>query len=321
MRGLRIRPAEDAGMRVSNVCSRNQREKRVLPAKLGSSQSQILFPPHNADLVTRRIRSLESHVSDIRQTQVTIQTTLNEIVSHLRNSAAQSHRSPSVYHQQPFVQQSPSSQSHGSPATSTPGSVPHPHPPQLLVDTHSSPAVGTPGHAPMSSVMGPGMARHPGSYHQSSSMPAPTHRPSHSGEMYPNQQPANSPYSQSNPNQSYMSGSHQSVLPPFSSIESSGSSQPNNVSSVRYHEAARTQHIRAEGSSNLKRPMPQSNVTSADSTDNDEDEDGELPASGLVAPWEVLRGLADVAVQQASKVTCFCNLALHPANMITGEWR
>jgi hypothetical protein len=32
------------------------------------------------------------------------------------------------------------------------------------------------------------------------------------------------------------------------------------------------------------------------------EEDGEgLPSSGLVAPWEVLRGLADVAVEQAAK--------------------
>jgi hypothetical protein len=51
----------------------------------------------------------------------------------------------------------------------------------------------------------------------------------------------------------------------------------------------------------LKRPLPASNVTSADSTDVDEEDNGELPASGLVAPWEVLRGLADVAVEQASK--------------------
>lgn len=46
--------------------------------------------------------------------------------------------------------------------------------------------------------------------------------------------------------------------------------------------------------------MPQSTVTSADSSDNEEEDNGELPASGLVAPWEVLRGLADVAVERAS---------------------
>lgn len=47
---------------------------------------------------------------------------------------------------------------------------------------------------------------------------------------------------------------------------------------------------------------PSSNVTSADSSDIDDDDGGELPASGLVAPWEVLRGLADVAIEKAAKV-------------------
>jgi hypothetical protein len=47
---------------------------------------------------------------------------------------------------------------------------------------------------------------------------------------------------------------------------------------------------------------PSSNVTSADSTDNEDDDDGELPASGLVAPWEVLRNLANVAIQREAKV-------------------
>lgn len=68
-------------------------------------------------------------------------------------------------------------------------------------------------------------------------------------------------------------------------------SHPTNVSSMRYHPAA----------SNSKRAAPSSNVTSADSTDAEED-DGELPASGLVAPWEVLRGLADVAIERAAQV-------------------
>ena len=48
---------------------------------------------------------------------------------------------------------------------------------------------------------------------------------------------------------------------------------------------------------------PSSTVTSADSSEAEED-GGELPASGLVAPWEVLRGLADVAIERAAKVSC-----------------
>lgn len=47
---------------------------------------------------------------------------------------------------------------------------------------------------------------------------------------------------------------------------------------------------------------PSSNVTSADSSDLDDEDNGELPAQGLLAPWEVLRGLADVAIERAAKV-------------------
>ncbi|KAG6911566.1 hypothetical protein DXG01_011868 [Tephrocybe rancida] len=42
-------------------------------------------------------------------------------------------------------------------------------------------------------------------------------------------------------------------------------------------------------------------AASANSSDLEDEDNGELPASGLVAPWEVLRGLADVAIQRAAK--------------------
>ncbi|KAI9510958.1 hypothetical protein F5148DRAFT_1281323 [Russula earlei] len=41
---------------------------------------------------------------------------------------------------------------------------------------------------------------------------------------------------------------------------------------------------------------------STDSSDEDNDGGG-LPASGLMAPWEVLHGLADVAIQRAAKAS------------------
>ena len=117
---------------------------------------------------SRRIRSLESHVADIRQSQVTIQNTLTEIVSHLRNGLGPTHRSPSIYQPPPFT---PDQQSQDSPATataSTPTTVPHSHPPQLIVDTHASPSHGphqqqmvAPGHQPPSSVMSPPGPRPP----------------------------------------------------------------------------------------------------------------------------------------------------------------
>jgi hypothetical protein len=244
-------------------------------------------------------------------------------VSHLRAGSVQAHRSPSVYHQQPFVQQSPSSQSHSSPATSTPTSASHAHS-QLLLETHSSTpsqqvhsGVGNPSH-PMASVMNSNAPRYPqqqqqqnSSFQQSSPAATPGHR-STPGEMYPQQAgPSHAPYSQpGQPGQNYAVGHSVPVLPPFSSLETTGSSraQVNNVSSVRYHSVdtsnqTRHQHFRpGESSSGLKRAVSASNAPSAESSDIEEEDNGELPASGLVAPWEVLRGLADVAVQRASKV-------------------
>ena len=142
-------------------------------------------PPHQLtrSLSSRRIRSLEAHVQDIRQSQVAIQSSLTEIVSHLRNGLGPTHRSPSVY-QPPFT---PDLQSQDSPATataSTPTNVPHSHPPQLMVDTHGphQQQMVTPGHQPQSSVMSPPGPRPPLSAQQSSGsfhtiMGAPGHRP------------------------------------------------------------------------------------------------------------------------------------------------
>ncbi|KAI9449027.1 hypothetical protein F5148DRAFT_1291867 [Russula earlei] len=61
---------------------------------------------------------------------------------------------------------------------------------------------------------------------------------------------------------------------------------------------------------------------SMDSSDEDEDGGG-LPASGLVAPWEVLRGLADVAIQWAAKASqCKHPFSLfHSYAAIVGEWQ
>jgi len=143
----------------------------------------------------RRIRSLEAHVADIRQSQVAIQSTLTEIVSHLRNGLDPTHRSPSVYQAPPFT---PDLQSQDSPATaaaSTPTNASHPHPPQLMVDTHPSSTHGphqqivASNHQPQSSVMSPPGPRPPLSAQQSSGpfhpiMGAPGHRPPpHAGEF------------------------------------------------------------------------------------------------------------------------------------------
>ncbi|KAI9454262.1 hypothetical protein F5148DRAFT_1326763 [Russula earlei] len=58
------------------------------------------------------------------------------------------------------------------------------------------------------------------------------------------------------------------------------------------------------------------------SSDKDDDGSG-LPASGLMAPWEVLHGLADVAIQWAAKASqCKHPFSLfHSYATIVGEWQ
>ncbi|OJT02751.1 hypothetical protein TRAPUB_6745 [Trametes pubescens] len=90
----------------------------------------------------------------------------------------------------------------------------------------------------------------------------------------------------------------------FYRIESMGPPRSTtNVSSMRYNAADNGRQGRPqEGTSGTKRGLPPASAAnSADSSDAEEDT-GELPASGLVAPWEVLRGLADVAIERAAKV-------------------
>jgi hypothetical protein len=46
-------------------------------------------------------------------------------------------------------------------------------------------------------------------------------------------------------------------------------------------------------------------VSSPTTNPNDDDDVGELPDQGLVAPWEVLRRLADITSERAAKVRQF----------------
>lgn len=98
------------------------------------------------------------------------------------------------------------------------------------------------------------------------------------------------------------------VLPPFSSIGAIGLGTIQGPSAVPYLDysqrshGTRNYHLSAPAGSKRTLPPP-SDVTSADSSEVDDDDNGELPASGLVAPWEVLRGLADVAIERAAKVS------------------
>ena len=101
------------------------------------------------------------------------------------------------------------------------------------------------------------------------------------------------------------------VLPPFSSIQTMGPPVPqryqfsdSNSQRVpgKYPPSGSKRHGESSNvtsaDSGSKRHGQSSNVTSADSSDLDE-ENGELPAQGLLAPWEVLRGLADATEHDA----------------------
>jgi hypothetical protein len=59
-----------------------------------------------------------------------------------------------------------------------------------------------------------------------------------------------------------------------------------------------------------------SNVTSSNTSDVEDDDNGELPSKGLVAPWEVLRGLADVAAERAAQVSRRCGSALKLTDIV-----
>ena len=104
---------------------------------------------------------------------------------------------------------------------------------------------------------------------------------------------------------------HPHMLPPISSMEATDPRpQQDNLSSVRhqYTGNGHARHFSKQtsvpiGSGAGKRPLAMSTATSADSSDGEEDAVGELPARGLLAPWEVLRGLADVAIQNAAKAS------------------
>ncbi len=103
------------------------------------------------------------------------------------------------------------------------------------------------------------------------------------------------------------SSSQVPTLPPFSSIQTMAPLSQQNTLSVRYQSGDQnySKLPNKHAASTATKRQASSNVPSADSSDIDEDDNGELPASGLLAPWEVLRGLADVAIERAAKVSLY----------------
>lgn len=243
-----------------------------------------------------RIRSLEAHVAEIRLSQSSIQNALSEIVTHLRGGATFARSTPT--YQQPYHNRSPSMQSMGSPPLSAPSTAPGmdmSHNMQSSQGLHSANSFGS-GRPPLTPVVtGPSSQQHRGSISHSNMM-SPSQGPTSATQYHPPQIPPS--YNNFSSTQMYSpSGNSQGpVLPPFSSLQP-GTTHQSNMSSVRYNT-----HRDSNLSSGSKRTAPpSSNVTSVNSSDNEEDDNGELPASGLVAPWEVLRNLANVAIQREAK--------------------
>lgn len=88
------------------------------------------------------------------------------------------------------------------------------------------------------------------------------------------------------------------------------------------HSTSRYQNQKNHTPTASKRHATTSTVNSADSSDLDDDRIEGLPDSGLVAPWEVLRGLADVAIERAAKVRPSQNINERTVSTrIKGKWR
>lgn len=145
------------------------------------------------------------------------------------------------------------------------------------------------------------------SFRNSASLASPGMR--YSADMHPPQIPPNSAYPPGN--SGYSQGT---TLPPISSLQDLNIPRPSssNISSMRYqpNEASSSQRQPSDNKrpsspdrrSPKRRNATSSNVTSSNNSDIEEDDNGELPLKGLVAPWEVLRDLADVAIQRAAQV-------------------
>ncbi|KAF8578439.1 hypothetical protein K439DRAFT_1638799 [Ramaria rubella] len=223
-----------------------------------------------------RIRSLEAQVADIRTTQHSIHSTLLDLVSTLRGGSAlvgpgapspafrpvSAHQVQSPVGTSPYHVHSPAS-SLGTAVPMPPGQpspgAPNALPPMLSPALKRSAGPGYP-HPHSQPFPGQGQAQAPVPSHQGPGGAFPSHSLPSISSLHPPPPPHNDMAPPQGPGRRVTSGGR---------------------------------------NDNGKRGAPSSNVTSANSSD-DEDT-AELPASGLVAPWEVLRGLADAAAERAAK--------------------
>lgn len=236
----------------------------------------------------RRIRSLESHVAEIRRTQTVISDKLTELLHHVLSGGINPNRSPSAVAFATFPKSPGNSK---SPSLSA----------QNVAAQHASPPSTTTPFTAMHSLPRPKQRNSlPNSGYQATSSNHSIGQEDHLAPLYSNF-PGGSGYNV------HSSSSQGPILPPFSSIQSMA--PPLNQNSIRYQTGDHYSRMTNKYplSASTKR-QASSNVPSADSSDVEEEDNGELPASGLVAPWEVLRGLADVAIERATKVRLYSSL-------------
>lgn len=257
----------------------------------------------------RRIRSLEAHVAEIRAGQNNIQSALGEILSHLRRGGIIGSSSPPTYNQ-PFLGGSPSMHSIGSSSSMsnhTAGLVmadsSHSMHSQSISSSGNQYSGARPNVPPV--MTGANQRSHRNSVSSSGMMDTSGHVDYHPPQLPPSYGGYTSPVAYN---------SHGQVLQSFTSNHQDANSQQTNMSSMRYstsdngtpqrpgHSHSLSLSSLSAASGSKRTAPPSSNVTSGESSDIEDEDNGELPARGLVAPWEVLRGLADVAIQRAAKV-------------------
>ncbi|KAH8119924.1 hypothetical protein DFH11DRAFT_1557314 [Phellopilus nigrolimitatus] len=269
-----------------------------------------------------RIKAIESSVADLRQTQIAIHNSLAELVHQLRTGNV-----PNIPQSNfPPFRPSPSVYASGSPSLSTPTSAT----PMMVEASHSmhtgvshppdsAGSTGYPSQNVLPPMHSPSQSRHTSRptanipYRSPSAGSGANQRPS--SDMHPPQlPPPNGAYSTPS-GIMYPPGPQGPTLPPISTFQDIGrQAPPSNVSSVRYHSgdgpltsphqhAAKTSslHLSSGQRSPKRKAAGSSNVTSSNTSDFEDDDNGELPSKGLVAPWEVLRGLADVAAERAAQ--------------------
>lgn len=229
-----------------------------------------------------RIRSLEAHVAEIRNTQNTISNTLSELLAHFRSG---SFKSPISAYPQSFNQQSPSLSSPSVHAlTPTSGQQ----------DIQNEVSRGYPG--PQQINQGGGKPRQSSSGYQASSLSSQNATAD-----------TRSPSLLSSSTQETSTFSHPLIsqvptLPPFSTISTMGQPLRQASDQCCYQDLESAQcRSTSKNQSGKRRSFLSLNGGSDNSSDSDA---GDLPDSGLVAPWEVLRGLADVAIERAAQEHC-----------------